>query len=161
MQRAPRKAWLASASLRLELLLSGKNEADELLYLALWYLRQSRYTLIQEWIWHVTLTCRVQETCLSCIPDMVSAASELFEAQRGMTWHSCEPAVGFLRSILAPAVENASAGYLLTEQAKQAGIGKALDRVLAEAVAGGLASVASRRFLHLVLGTCLRFTMLR
>ncbi len=76
-------------------------------------------------------------------------------------WQNFEPANAMLRAALAPAIENATGSYLPTESAAQPGLGKALDVVLAEAVAGGLAGMKSKRLLHHILGTSLHYTILR
>lgn len=66
-----------------------------------------------------------------------------------------------LRSALAPTIENATGIYLPADSVLQPGMGKAVDVVLAEAVAGALGGMKSMRLLHYILGTSLHFTLLR
>ena len=92
---------------------------------------------------------------------MMNLAADLFESCGMTAWQKCEPAVLMLRAALAPAIENASGVYLPADSVLQPGLGKAVDVVLAEAVAGGLGGMPSMRLLHYILGTSLHFTLIR
>lgn len=103
----------------------------------------------------------MQDTCLSCIPEVLTTVGQLFDVHAASSWQNNEPAISLLRAVIAPAVENASASFLAPETLSQPGIGKALDIILAEAVAGGLGNIPLKRYLHFVLGTCIHFTLLK
>ena len=103
----------------------------------------------------------LQDTCLASIPAILKLLAEAFDWHGATAWQGCEPAVLLLRAVLAPVVENASAAYLAAENPGNPGTAKAIDIVLAEAVASGLGNLPSMKFLHHILGTSVHFTLLR